>query len=147
MVLTAAPAALALAIVFQSASHAPEPPPPVPFDCSWIYHPPSGGRERFEGVYYSFIDNGGFVQCRSDAACKDWAGKAGSQIAFSDRASAQLRRRSMDTYGVYRIAFEGRRGKLGTRPGCDDGSLESTDDDYVQVENVLGATRIDKSKP
>jgi hypothetical protein len=148
MVLPAAPAALVLAMALQAAAPASTAPPAVPFDCSWVYHPPSGPRQRFEGVYYSFIDDSGFFACRSDEACKDWMGKATSQVAFSDRASAQLRRRCMDTYGVYRTVFEGRRGKLGTRPGCDDGwSLDSTDDDYLQVENVLGVTRIDKSKP
>jgi hypothetical protein len=147
MVLPAAPAALALGLVFETAAHAPEPPSAVPFDCSWIYHPPSGGRERFEGVYYSFIDNGGFVHCRSDGACKDWMGKATWEVAFSDRASAQLRRRSMDHYGVYRLVFEGRRGKLGNRAGCEnswDADLES--EDYLQVEKVLSVTRLDGSR-
>jgi hypothetical protein len=147
MGLPAAQAVLAFGIVLQAAAPAPAPPLAVPFDCSWIYHPPSGGRERFEGVYYSFIDNGGFVHCRSGDACKDWMGKATSQVAFSDRASAQLRRRAIDHYGVYRLVFEGRRGKLGNRPGCEDAwGLDAEGDDYVQVEKVLSVTRLDRSR-
>jgi hypothetical protein len=140
----AGPAALALLAAVQASMASGQPPRAVPFDCSWIYHPPSGARERFEGVYYSFIDNGGFVACGSAKACNDWMGKGNVEIAFSDRASAQLRRRSIDLYGVYRIVFEGRRGKLGTRPGCESNewSLERRDDDYVRVERVLSVKRL-----
>ena len=148
MLLPAAKAAFAFSVALHSAAQAPQPPLAVPFDCSWIYHPPSGERQRFEGVYYSFIDNSGFVPCLSDSACKAWMGKASAEIDFSDRASAQLRRRYEDMYGIYRIVFDGRRGSLGTRPGCDDRwSAEAGDRDYVRVEKILGITRPDKRRP
>jgi hypothetical protein len=115
------------------------PPRAVPFDCSWIYHPPTGSPERFEGVYTSFIDDGGFYACPSDEACRNWIGKEKVEIAFSERASAELHRRRVDNYGVFRIVFEGRRGKFGDRPGCEanEWSLEARGDDYVRVERVL----------
>ena len=139
------PAALALILAVQASPAAAPPPPALPFDCSWIYHPPFGERERFDGVYYSFIDNGGFFPCSSARACDDWMGKGSFEIAFAERATEQLRRRSADYYGVYRIVFEGRRGKLGTRPGCEeDGwSLEMEGDDYLRVDRVLRVKPLD----
>ena len=123
MITSAAPAAYALLALVQGLAPAPAMPPLAePFDCSWIYHEPRGPRERFEGVYYSFIDNGGFYACASAAACRDWTGRGTHEIAFSERASEQMRRRRIDMYGVFRIAFEGRRGTLGTRPGCGRGA-------------------------
>jgi hypothetical protein len=115
------------------------PPRAEPFDCSWIYHPPTGTPQRFEGVFTRFIDDGGFYACSSDAACREWVGKEKVEIAFSDRAVEQLSRASADYYGVFRMVFEGRRGKLGDRPGCErnEWSLEAWGDDYVRVEKVL----------
>lgn len=130
--------AFLLLAAVQASLSAP-PPRAVPFDCSWIYHPPTGSRERFEGVYTSFIDDGGFYACPSDEACRNWIGKEKVEIAFSERASAELRRRRIANYGVFRIVFEGRRGKLGDRPGCEANgwSLEAWGDDYVRVEKII----------
>lgn len=142
MITSAAPAAFAVLALLEGAAPVPAMPPLAePFDCSWIYHEPRGPRERFEGVYYSFIDDSGFYPCASAAACRDWMGKRADQISFSDRASEQMRRRSIDLYGVFRIAFEGRRAELGTRPGCERGalSLEERGEDYIKVERVLRA--------
>jgi hypothetical protein len=96
------------------------PPRAVPFDCSWIYHPPTGSRERFERVYTSFIDDGGFCACASDEACRNWIGKEKVEIAFSEHAPAELRKRQADVYGVFKIVFESRRGKLTTWRGSGD---------------------------
>jgi hypothetical protein len=128
--------AVALFIALQAAT---APPRAEPFDCSWIYHPPTGERERFEGVYTSFIDNGGFYACSTSAACRDWSGKKNVEIDFSEPALEQLHRRAAGYYGVYKIVFEGRRGKLEDRPGCEanEWSLEAWGDDYVRVEKVL----------
>ena len=138
--------ALFLLAAMQASVMAP-PPRAVPFDCSWIYHPPTGASERFEGVFTRFIDNGGFYACASDAACRDWIGKEKVEIDFSDRASEQLSRRSADYYGVFRIVFEGRRGKLGDRPGCEANKwiLEGRGDDYVLVDKVLSVRALEKT--
>jgi hypothetical protein len=138
--------ALLLLAAVQASPGAP-PPRAEPFDCSWIYHPPTGARERFEGVYFSFIDNSGFVACRTARACKDWMGK-GVEISATEKASAQLARRLQANYGVFKIVFEGRRGRLGTRTGCEDDpwSLELTDGTYVQIEKVLSVRPLEDSK-
>jgi hypothetical protein len=61
------------------------------------------------------------------------------EIAFSEAASAELSRHGIADYGVFRVAFEGRRGKLGDRPGCEtnEWSLEARPKDYVLVEDVV----------
>ncbi len=110
---------LLLLIAFQTGPAVSQTPRSVSFDCSWIYDPPQGARERFEGVYYSFIDNSGFYPCSAFSACKDWMGKGSLEIAFSRRATAQLQKRGAEMYGIYKITFEGRRGKLRDRAGCE----------------------------
>jgi hypothetical protein len=119
----------------------PPAPPPLakPYDCSWIYHPPTGSRERLEGVYTSFIDDGGLYECSSKAACRQWIGLEKVEIDFSEAASAELNRRRIANYGVFRVVFEGRRGLLGDRPGCEtnEWSLDAQRKDYVLVEKVV----------
>ena len=124
------------------------PPRAVPFDCSWIYHPPTGSRVRFEGVYTSFIDDGGFYACSSDEACRHWIGKDKVEIDFSEGASAELRKRRIGNYGVFRIVFDGRRGKLADRPGCSasEWSLEAWGNDYVRVDKVLSVRPLKEAK-
>jgi hypothetical protein len=130
--------AILLLAAIQAASAAP-PQSARPYDCSWIYHPPTGSRERLEGVYTSFIDASGVYECSSDAACRRWIDLEKVEIAFSDPASAELTRRRIKNYGVYRIVFEVRRGRLGHRPGCktNDWSLEPWGNEYVLVEEVV----------
>jgi hypothetical protein len=130
--------AIMLLAAIQAASAAP-PQPVRPYDCSWTYHPPTGSRERLEGVYTSFIDAGGLYECSSDAACRRWIGLKKVQIAFSKAASAELSRRGIANYGVFRVVFEVRRGKLGHRSGCgtNEWSLEPWSSDYVLVEEVV----------
>ena len=115
-----------------------QPPRAVPFDCSWILGRPNGHRERFDGIYFSFIDNHGFTPC-TGAACREWMGAESIAISFSPRASAQLRKRRADTYGVFKIAFEGAVGQLRHRPGCEPGrfSLDAGRKEYVLVTDVL----------
>ncbi len=139
--------ALLLLAAVQASPGAP-PPRAEPFDCSWIYHPPTGSRERFEGVYTSFIDDGGFYACASTKACKAWIGKPGEELAFSDHAREQFQKRTGVHYGVFRIVFEGRRGKLADRPGCEPGrwSLNPTPEHYVQVEKVLSVKPLEDTK-
>jgi hypothetical protein len=141
-----APAALALLAAVQAAAPAPQPPPrAVPFDCSWIYHPPAGRTERFEGVFTAFIDDGGFYACASDEECRAWIGKESVELSFTGRAARQFDRHTSRQYGVFRIAFEGRRGKLGDRPGCEPHGwmLERRSNDYVRVDKVLSARPFD----
>jgi hypothetical protein len=135
----------AMALVIAAQAAAPAAPRAVPFDCSWVYRRASSPRERFEGVYFSFIDNSGFVACASRGACAAWIGKGTVEIRFSDRASERMRRRSAGRYGIYRIVFEGRRGKLANRPGCEaDGwSLDRRGDDYLQVEKVVAVAALE----
>ena len=130
--------AILLLAAIQAAAAAP-PQLAKPYDCSWIYHPPTGSLVRLEGVYTSFIDDGGLYECSSDAACRQWTGLKKVKIAFSEAASSELSKRRIASYGVFRVAFEGRRGKLGDRPGCEtnEWSLEVRPNDYVLVENVI----------
>jgi hypothetical protein len=130
--------AILLLAAIQAASAAP-PQPTKPYDCSWIYHPPAGSRERLEGVYTSFIDDGGLYECSSDSACRQWIGLEKVEIAFAKDASDELSRRRIANYGIFRVVFEGRRGKLGDRPGCETNawSLEAWGNDYVLVEKVV----------
>ncbi len=129
------------------ATAAPEtrPPDAVPFDCSWIYHPPKGPRERFEGVYFSFIDKVGFVACRTDAACADWMGKKQEEIDFGEAAGARFQKRAGGVYGIFRIVFEGRRGRLADRPGCEPGhwTLNPTPGHYLHIDRVLSVKPLD----
>ena len=138
-------ALLLLALV--QASPAVPPPKARPLDCSWIYHPPTGPRARYEGVFTSFIDNGGFYACSSAKACKEWIGKEKVEIAFSKRATSDLNKRRVNNYGVFRIVFEGRPGKLGDRAGCEtnEWSLEDWGDDYVRVDRLLKIEPLEKA--
>jgi hypothetical protein len=137
-------------LLFAAVQASPGAPPPraVPFDCSWIYNPPAGPRERFEGVYTSFIDNGGFYPCSSANACRNWIGRAKEEVAFAPRAGAQFRKRANGIYGVFKIVFEGRRGNLGHRPGCKPHrwSLNPTPAYYVQIEKVLSVKWLEETK-
>lgn len=131
---------LMLLLAFQpNAAALTQPPRSAPFDCSWIYDPPLGNLERFEGVFTSFIDNSGFYACSGSNVCGDWMGKQSVEIAFSSRAMAQRLERRPEMYGVYKITFEGRRGKLRDRDGCErhPWGLDQSNSDYVQVENIL----------
>ena len=138
------------AMLLIAALHAPTPAPPpasVPFDCSWIYHPPTGPRVRYEGVFTSFIDDSGFYACSSAADCKEWIGKEKVEIAFSKRATSDLNKRRVNNYGVFRIVFEGRPGKLGDRPGCEanEWSLEEWGNNYVRVDKLLHIEPLEKA--
>jgi hypothetical protein len=146
MLSAAGQCAMALAIAAQAAAAQPPPPRAAPFDCSWVYRPAVSPRERFEGVYFSFIDDSGFVPCATRSACAAWIGREKVEIRFSERASDQMRRRSAGIYGIYRIVFEGRRGKIGTRPGCgtDGWSLDPRSDDYLQVEELVAVAAVDR---
>ena len=78
MLSVAGQGAMALVIAVQAAAAAPSPKRAVPFDCSWVYRPPSSPRERFAGVYFSFIDDSGFVACAARSACAAWKIPSGS---------------------------------------------------------------------
>ena len=142
---SAAGQALLLIVAVQASTIPAQPPRAVPFDCSWIYDPPQGPRQRFEGVYTSFIDDGGFYSCSSAKSCREWIGGEKEEIAFSEEASEQLRKRKIDHYGVFRIVFEARRGKLRDRPGCaNPWRLEWRADDYLRIEKVLRVKPLDQ---
>lgn len=134
---------LLLAAAVQAAPAAPY-PPAEPFDCSWIYHPPEGPAERFEGIYTSFIDSGGFFACASALACAGWMGRQEEEVAFSERASEQFQRRTGANYGVFMIVFEGRRGRLSDRPGCEPHrfSVNPTPGHYLRIEKVVSVRAV-----
>lgn len=101
------------------------------------YHPP-GPIERIEGVWYSWIDNSGFVPCASDAECSRFLELGSVDIKMSDAAWDDLLTRTSrfgNLYGTWRISFEGRRGAM-TLPKCVDHTLPDVPA-YVRVERVL----------
>lgn len=139
---------IALALL-SSLQASPVSTPAVPYDCSWIYHSPMGVQERFEGVYFAFIDDNGFYACSSAKTCKDWIGRESEEIAFTDRAGAQFQRRAEGLYGVFKIAFQGRRGKIANRPGCEPNrwNLELRPSEYIQIEKVLSVRPLKDIRP
>ena len=108
-----------------------------------VYHPP-GAPERIEGVYYSWIDNDGFVPCATAAECRGFIERDSLGIELSEEASNQIRdfqRPYRENWGEYRIRFIGRRGAM-TLPDCADHTLPDLPF-YVRVEQVLSVERLD----
>src|SRR5687768_10461024 len=84
-----------------------------------VFHPP-GRSERFEGIWYRWIDDSGFVPCASAAECARFIERDSLEFELTEEALDQvdaLQRRFPEYYGVYRIRFIGRRGAL-TQRNC-----------------------------
>jgi hypothetical protein len=108
----------------------------APNDCSGIVHHPPGNLERIEGVYFSFIDWDGFVDCASVADCRSFLDRPHSEFAPSEAARLQLLDRGAAPWGTYRLVFMGRRGALTIPEHCDyQGRPEKPE--YVTVEKVI----------
>ena len=111
------------------------------------FHEP-GPLLRFEGVYYSWIDNDGFVPCTSLAECKRFMELDSLAIRATDDGWVQIhdaQHRFRQNWGTYRIRFEGRRGAMNLPEHCLDHSLPDVPA-YVRVEKLLSLERLDDLK-
>ena len=117
--------------------------------CDEIAYYPPGKLQRFEGVFYSWFDNNGFVPCASARECKRFMelGKLG--IRASDDGWVQIhdwQHRYGQNFGTYRIRFIGRRGTMNVPGHCLDHTLPDVPA-YVRVEKVLSMEPLEKERP
>ena len=116
--------------------------------CDEIAYYSPGKLERFEGVYYSWIDNNGFVPCATAADCKRFLDFDSWGIRATEDGWVQIhdwQTRYKQNWGTYRASFLGRRGAMNLPAHCLDHTLPDVPL-YVQVEKVLHMAPLDQPR-
>ncbi len=125
----------------------PETTPEKPAACVELVREAPGEAEQIQGVYFSFIDDDGFVPCATVAECKGF--NQLPELAFEPTQDGwiqinEAKRPLQQNWGVFRIRFEGRRGTV-RRADCADKSIV-VPAGYVQLDRLISLERLADAK-
>lgn len=95
-----------------------------------------GPEQRFDGVMFSFVDGILFTPCAQGGPCD--ARTQGASLDLVWREQPMLER-VWDGWGHYRLAFEGRQGRLDSTGSCHLGSSE-----FYEIDRVLSVSKIEE---